>query len=132
MRKNTYLIRIDKNRNWMKEYREVSREELDELIKKVGHDILNICSRGDEGAMAMWACFANRIKNGRYGEMINAYRLLAKDNKSLVEREHELRHAWYKYDELWKIRYYGTVEHYYLKKSQEAKETMEKYLKREE
>lgn len=76
----------------------------------------------------MWACFKSRISSGCYGDMINAYSLLTDDYKSLVDREHELRHAWYHYMELWQIRYYGTVEEYFLKQAATAKEHLSKYI----
>lgn len=123
---NTYLVRVDKYGQWNdSEYREVTTEELDTLISKFGDNALSICSRGNEGAMVMWAYFKNIICRGCYEDMINAYRLMSHDSKSLVEREHELRYAYERYRELWQIRYYGSVEKYYLKKAEEAKHTFE-------
>lgn len=128
MKKDFYYVPVDKYGNWTDtEYRRVSREELDKLEEKYGRAVLKICSNGNIGAMAMWACFKNVIDGGCYGDMINAYRLLADDHNSLVDREHELRHAWNHYEELVRIRHYGTVENYYLERAKKAKERYEKY-----
>lgn len=110
-------------------YRTVTKEELDKLLEKFGNRVLQICERGNLGAMAMWAVFKSRICCGCYSDMINVYRLLSGDNQSLVDREHELRHAYREYEELWQIRYFGTVEEYYLEHAREAKEHFEKYAK---
>ena len=133
MKKDFYFVSVDENNKYTScQYRKVTREELDKLIDVFGKRVLEICSNGKEGAMAMWACFKNQINQGCYSDMINAYRLLADDSKSLVDREHELRHAWCEYKELTQIRYYGSVEEYYLKKAKEAKERFERYAKTEE
>lgn len=125
-----FMIQVDAHKNWAPgKYREVTRDELDALLEHFGHKVLNICSNGCEGAMAMWACFKSNINGGCYSDMINAYRLLTDDRKSLVDREHELRHAWNQYEELWQIRYFGTVEAYYLDEAKRAKEYRERYLK---
>lgn len=125
-----FLVQVDQNKKWSPgEYREVTREELDELIECFGNRVLRMCSNGKEGAVAMWACFKSAINHGCYSDMINAYRLLSDDPKSLVDREHELRHAWNEYQELWRIRYYGTVEAYYLEQAQKAKEYRERHMK---
>lgn len=128
MKKDFYYVQVDEYKKWSSgKYRKVTADELDELLKVFGDKVLNLCSNGSEGAMAMWACFKSRINGGCYSDMINAYRLLTDDSKSLVDREHELRHAWDEYEELWRIRYFGTVENYYLKKASEARERYEKY-----
>lgn len=133
MQKNTrYFVRVDKYGVWTPtEYREVTRDELDSLIIKFGNRVLDICSRGQEGAMIMWAFFKSRIRNGSYEDMINAYRLMSTDHKSLVDRETEIRHLWQQYEELWQIRYYRTVEEYYLKKAEEARQLRDSHLKNE-
>lgn len=128
-----FFVQVDQYKKWSPgKYREVTREELDELLEHFGNRVLRMCSNGSEGAMAMWACFKSNINHGCYSDMINAYRLLTDDSKSLVDREHELRHAWNEYEELWQIRYYGTVEAYYLEQAQKAKEYRERYLTAEE
>lgn len=123
-----YLVQVDANKKWTPcTYREVDEEELDAILDYYGGTILRIVSNGNKGAMAMWACFKSRIAGGCYSDMINAYRLLSDDSKSLVDREHELRHIWNQYEELWRIRYYGTVEAYYLAKAEKAREYFDKY-----
>lgn len=126
--KKEFYVQVDENKKWSSgKYRKVTREELDEILDTFGKEVLKLCSNGNQGCMAMWACFKNRINGGCYGDMINAYSLLSDDSKSLVDREHELRHALNHYHELWKIRYYGTVEEYYFARAKEAKEKYEKY-----
>ncbi len=112
-------------------YRKVNAEELDEILKKYGDRVLSICSSRSRGAMTMWACFKSRINSGCYSDMINAYTLLSDDPKSLHEREHELRHAWDEYEELWAIRYHGTLEQYYLDEAKKAREHAERYQQTE-
>lgn len=127
-----FFVQVDQYKKWSPgKYREVTCDELDELLEHFGNRVLRMCSNGSEGAMAMWACFKSNINGGCYSDMINAYRLLTDDSKSLVDREHELRHAWNEYKELWQIRYYGTVEAYYLEQAQKAKEYRERHLKAE-
>lgn len=124
-----YYIRVDRYGKWTPcEYRKVSCEELDELIDHYGKHMLSLCSNGEHGAMAMWAFFKNKIGKGCYNDMINAYRLLSNDSKSLVGREHELRHVWEEYEELWRIRYHGTVEAYFLSKAEESRKRQKKYM----
>ena len=128
MRRGFYYVPVDEHNHWSPvKYRKVTADELDKLLDIFGERVLKICSNGSEGAMAMWACFKSRINGGCYSDMINAYRLLTDDSKSLVDREHELRHAWDEYETLWQIRYFETVENYYLKQASEAKERYEKY-----
>lgn len=128
-----YMVQVDEYMHWTpSKYRPVTAEKLDEILDKYGRAILNIVSNGEKGAMAMWACFKDRISGGSYSDMINAYRLLTDDSKNLVEREHELRHLWDKYEELWCIRFFGTVEAYHLEKAQIAKEHFERYCKAKE
>ena len=131
MQNNTrYFVRVDHYGVWTPtEYREVTRDELDSLIIKFGNRVLDICSSGQEGAMIMWAFFKSRIRNGSYEDMINAYRLMSTDHKSLVDRETEIRHLWQQYEELWQIRYYGTAEEYYLKRAEEARQFRDSHLK---
>ena len=129
MRREAYFVRVDEFNKWTPcKYRKVDADELDKILEEYGKKVLEICSNGQRGAMAMWACFKSRINGGCYGDMINAYRLLVDDSKSLVDREHELRHAWEEYNELWRIRYFGSVEEYHIQKAKEAKEQMEKYM----
>ena len=124
-----YLVQVDKNGYWASgKYREVSKSELDDLVDAYGKKVLSICSNGSTGVMSMWACFKSRISGGCYSDIINAYSLLSDDTKSLVDREHELRHAWKEYEELWRIRYFGSVSEYYIAKAKEAKEREESYL----
>lgn len=131
-KQETYLIQVDAYKKWTPgTYRAVSKEELDDLLDYYGGTILRMVSNGQNGAMAMWACFKSRIAGGCYSDMINAYRLLSGDMKSLVDREHELRHLWCQYEELWRIRYYGTVEAYHLDRAKKAKEYFEKYAPKE-
>ena len=130
MNQKTYLVRVDERKEWTPiNYREVTKEELDDLLEVYGGKVLSICSNGKQGSMSMWACFKNHISKGCYSDLINAYRILSDDNKSLVDREHELRHAWNQYIELWRIRHFGSVENYYLEKANEAKEYFERYNK---
>ena len=132
-KKEYYMVRVDENGIWTPcKYRKVTREELDKLVEDYGKKVLALCSNGNIGAMSMWACFKSRICSGCYSEMINMYRLLSNDNKSLVDREHELRHMWYQYEELWQIRVAGSVADYYLKKAEESKEHFENYYKEDE
>lgn len=124
-----YYVRVDERGKWDPcKYRKVSRDELDRLVDDYGKMVLRMCSNGTQGAMSMWACFKNSIFGGCYSDMINAYRLMSGDSKSLVDREHELRHAWNQYEELYRIRYHGSVEQYHLKRAKEAKERFEKYM----
>ena len=111
------------------EYHKLTAEQMDEAVKKWGDKVLRIVGNGKEGAMAMWACFKNVINGGCYSDMINAYRLLTDDHKSLVDREHELRHTWNKYYELFKIRYWGSLENYYKAEAEDAKKHFERYFK---
>lgn len=126
MEKQTkFLVRVDQYGNWTEDkYREVTREELDEILAKFSRQLMDLVS-GKTGAMAMWACFKNVTCSvsgcGGYSDAINAYRMLTDDHKSLEDREHELRHFWKKYEELKQIRYHGSVEAFYLKKVEEAK-----------
>lgn len=130
--KKQFLVQVDAHKRWTPgTYRVVTKEELDDLLSHYGGTILRLVSNGERGAMAMWACFKSNINGGCYGDMINAYRLLTDDSRSLVDREHELRHLWYQYEELWRIRYYGTVEAYHLKRAAEAKEHYDKYAPKE-
>jgi len=131
--KREFLIQVDEYGNWTDgKYRKVSAEELDKILEQYGARVLSICSNGKEGAMIMWACFKSRINHGCYSDMINAYRLLSDDARSLVDREHELRHLWDKYEELWAIRYHGTLENYYREEAEKAREYAERYQKKEE
>lgn len=124
---NTYRVRVDIHKNWTtNQFREVTSEELDAILEHFGNKVLYLCSNGTQGAMTMWAVFKNRINHGCYSDIINAYRLMSGDRKSLVDREHELRQAWKEYEELWQIRYHGSVEQYYLDRAQEAKEFFDK------
>ena len=128
MKKEFYFIRVDEYNNWTPaKYRKVTCEELDSILDLYGDKVLRLCSNGKQGSMTMWAYFKNRISSGCYSDMINAYQLLSDDNRSLVEREHEFRHAYEEYLELWRIRYFGSVEEYYLKKAEEAAENIKKY-----
>ena len=118
-----FLIQVDEYGNWTEgKYREVDAAELDKILKKYGDKVLSICESRERGAMIMWACFKSRINSGSYADLINAYALLSDDPKTLHEREHELRHAWDEYEELWAIRYHGTLEQYYLDEAKRAKE----------
>lgn len=124
--KKEYLVPVGASNEWLgNKYRKVSREELDKILEIYSNDILKIISNGEQGVMTMWAYFKNRLCGGCYGDIINAYRILSNDNKSLVDREHELRHAYQRYKELWRIRYFGSVEAYHLAKAKEAKEKLE-------
>ena len=126
-KQNTYLIRVDIHKNWTpNQFREVTADELDDILKFYGDRILQICSNGTQGAMTMWAVFKSRINHGCYSDIINAYRMMSGDSKSLVDREHELRHAWKEYEELWQIRYHGSVENYHLEKAKQAKNVFAK------
>lgn len=125
-----YLVPVDKNDKYTPcSYRAVTADELDRLLEKFGNRVLDIVASGERGAMAMWACFKSRISDGCYSDIINAYQLLTNDSKSLVEREHELRHAYNEYHELWCICYFGSVENYYLKKAEDARQHFERYAK---
>lgn len=128
-----FLIRVDEYNRWTHDkYREVTADELDKIIDGFGRSILSIVSHGTRGAMTMWACFLNCIQGGCYGDVINAYRIMSDDPVSLVNHEHELRHLWQQYQELHAIRYYGSLEAYYLEKAKRAKETFDKYAPKEE
>lgn len=128
-----FWVQVDAYKHWTPgTYRSVTKDELDALIDHYGGTIMRLVSNGEQGAMAMWACFKSNISGGCYSDMINAYRLLTDDKKSLVDREHELRHLWKQYEELYRIRYYGTVEAYHLKRAAEAKERFEKYMPKEQ
>lgn len=123
-----YYVRVDKNNNWTStKYRKVTDKELDKIIIYFKNKILQICSNGSQGAMTMWAYFKNLTCAGCYNDIINAYSLLSNDYKSLVDREHEFRHLWNQYRELYKIRYYGSVEEYHLAMAKNAKNDFEKY-----
>lgn len=127
-----FWIQVDEHKKWTPcKYRKVNEAELDMLLDHYGAMILRIVSNGQEGAMAMWACFKNCISGGCYSEMINAYRLLSGDSKSLVDREHELRHLWNQYEELWRIRYHGSVENYHIKRAADARAHFLKYCQKE-
>lgn len=127
-KKDFYYIRVDEKGIWTPcKYRKVTREELDKILDTYGKKVLAICSNGTIGAMSMWACFKSRICSGCYSEMISMYQLMSNDTKSLVDREHELRHMWYQYEELWQIRVAGSVENYYLNKAEESKKHFENY-----
>lgn len=132
-KKDYYYVRVDEKGVWTPcKYRKVTREELDKILDNYGKRVLALCSNGTIGAMAMWACFKSRICSGCYSEMISMYQLLSNDTKSLVDREHELRHMWYQYEELWQIRVAGSVENYYLNKAEESKKHFENYCKEDE
>lgn len=127
-----FLVRVDQYGNWTEDtYRAVTREELDDILEKYSRQLMDLVA-GKTGAMAMWACFKNVTSAvsgcGGYGDAINAYRMLTDDHKSLEDREHELRHFWKKYEELKQIRYHGTVEAYYLKRAEEAKNRQTRVL----
>lgn len=125
-----FLVQVDEYKKWTPcVYRTVTMDEMDALLAHYGGMVLRLVSNGTQGAMAMWACFKSNINGGCYSDMINAYRLLTDDSRSLVDREHELRHLWNQYKELWQIRYYGTVEAYHLKRAAEAKERLDRYAK---
>ena len=127
-KKDFYYIRVDEKGLWTPcKYRKVTREELDKILDTYGKKVLAICSNGTIGTMSMWACFKSRICSGCYSEMISMYQLMSNDTKSLVDREHELRHMWYQYEELWQIRVAGSVENYYLNKAEESKKHFENY-----
>ena len=131
-----FLVRVDQYGNWTEDkYREVTRDELDEILEKYSRQLMDLVS-GKTGAMAMWACFKNVTSAvsgcGGYADAINAYRMLTDDHKSLEDREHELRHFWKKYEELKQIRYHGTVEAYHLERATEAKNRRERILKKQE
>lgn len=131
MKRESYMVRVDKFNKWTPcEYRSVDADELDKILEEYGKRVMSICSNGQMGAMAMWACFKSRINGGCYSDIINAYRLLTDDSKSLVDREHELRHVWQEYEELWRIRYFGSVEEYHLQKAKEAKEEFQKRMEK--
>lgn len=128
VKREFYYVPVDKNNRWTPcNYRKVTCEELDKILQVYREEILKMCKNGSQGAMTMWAYFKNVTCSDCYGDMVNAYSLLSNDHKSLVTREHEFRHMWNNYQELWRIRYFGTLEEYYLKKAAEAKERMEKY-----
>lgn len=127
-----FLVRVDEYGNWTEDkYREVTREELGKILEKYSRQLMDLVC-GKTGAMAMWACFNNVTSAvsgcGGYGDVINAYRMLTDDHKSLEDREHELRHFWKKYEELKQIRHYGTVEAYHLKCAEEAKNRQTRVL----
>lgn len=123
-----YLVPVDQCGNYTPcKYRKVNEAELDSLLDKYGKKVLRMCSNGTQGAMTMWACFKSRIDGGCYHDMINSYCILTDDSKSLVDREHELRHAFAQYEELWRIRYHGTVENYYLERAKKAGEHYRRY-----
>lgn len=129
MKQDYYYVRVDERGKWEPcKYRKVTCDELDKLVDDYGKTVLRMCSYGTQGVMAMWACFKNCIDGGCYSDMINAYRLMSGDSKSLVDREHELRHAYKQYEELYRIRYYGSVEQYHLKMAEEARERLCKYI----
>ena len=129
MKREHYYIEVDEYGKWQYgKYRKVTADELDIILDDYAGKILKICSKGNKGAMIMWACFKSRLCGGCYHDMINSYSLLTDDSKSLVDREHELRHLWEEYETLWQIRYYGTVEQYYLDEAAKAKEHYEKYI----
>ena len=133
MRQEFYYAQVDPKTNdysWTEcKYHKLTLEQMDDALQKWGNKVLHIVSNGKEGAMAMWACFKSHINSGCYSDMINAYRLLTDDHKSLVDRERELRHAWNHYEELWQIRYYGTVENYLKEELERAKERYQRYCK---
>lgn len=130
--KKEFLVQVDEYGNWTEgKYRKVDKDELDKLVEKYGNMVLSICSNRAKGAMIMWACFKSRINSGCYSDMINAYALLTDDHESLHAREHELRHLWDKYEELWAIRYYGSLENYYLEEAKKAREYFERNTKEE-
>lgn len=130
MKREFYYVRVDaRNKFTPTKYHKVTCEELDEMIDVFADRVLSICSNGNNGAMTMWACFKSALCRGCYSDLINAYRLLSGDSKSLVDREHELRHAWEEYIELKRIRLYGSLYEYYMKKAEESKRVYDKYIK---
>ena len=127
MEQETFWVQVDEWGNWSPcKYREVTADELDKLIDLYGKRVLQLVSRGREGAMVMWAVFKNRITGEGFSDLSNAYRLLTDDTPCLLTREHELRHAYEQWEELFRIRYYGSVAAYYLHKADEAT----KYIQR--
>ena len=128
MNEKTYQVRVDELGNWRKStYRKVTETELDKLIEEYGKKVMEICMRGQNGAMTMLAFSKNAVSGGSYEEMICAYELLSEDTKSLVDREHELRFAWEHYQELQRIRCFGTLENYYLEQAKEARANLTIY-----
>ena len=125
-----FLVRVDENGKWTStKYRKVGVKELDEILDKYRAELRRICGNGKQGAMTMWAFFRNKIDGGCYSDLINAYDLLGDDSKSLVDREHEFRHLFNQYEELWQIRYHNSVEEYHLGKAEDAKKKLDDYLK---
>lgn len=126
-----YYVPVEVNGDWNScKYRKVSLEELDELLDLYRNKVLEICRNGEKGVMAMWAFFKNTM-GVAYTDMANAYDLLTDDHKSLVDREHELRHEYNHFKELHHIRYYGSVEEYHLVCADNAKKRLGKYTMEE-
>lgn len=120
MLREFYWVPTDKFGNWTPDNEiKMTADELDKIIDKYEGQIYRMIE-GREGAMTMWACFLNHMDKG-YSSAINSFRLLTNDHRSLVDREHELRHKWNQYRELQHIRYYGSSTEYYEHMVEECK-----------
>lgn len=123
----TYKVPVDPHGNWIENRGGVyilDEETLDKIISKYEGEIYRLIE-GRKGVMAMWACFLNHLSirgTCSYSSAINAYCIMSDDHKSLVDREHELRHKWNQYEILWKIRYHGSLTQYYEDKLKEKRE----------
>ena len=111
MKLEYYWVPTDKFGNWTPDKEiKMTADELDKIIDKYEGEIYRMIE-GREGAMTMWACFLNHMQKG-YSSAINSFHLLTNDHRSLVDREHELRHKWNQYRELQNIRYHGSEREY--------------------
>lgn len=125
MTKTTFLVRVDEYGNWTrKQYREVTADELDVILDKYSRKIKNTIS-GNSGAVAMQSCF-NSITSG-YESSEGA------DNAQTPKGcEYILRLLLTRYDELKRIRTYGSVEQYHISKANKARELQKRILKDQE
>lgn len=125
MTKTTFLVRVDEYGNWTrKQYREVTADELDVILDKYSRKIKNTIS-SSSGAVAMQSCF-NSITSGYESPE-------GTDNvQTPKDCEYVLRLLLTRYDELKRIRTYGSVEQYHISKANKARELQKRILKDQE
>lgn len=122
MKMESYKVPVDQFYNWTWDrYLEVSEAELDKIIRIYAKRVMDRCE-GPNGAMAMWAYFEEKTNNGGYEAACNAYRLLSGDNKTLTDREHELRRLFEQWRELWAIRYFDSYSNYLREKADDVEQ----------
>ena len=125
MTKTTFLVRVDERGNWTrKKYREVTADELDVILDKYSRKIKNTIA-SNKGAVAMQSCFNSIASGYEYPEG-------ADNTQTPKDCEYVLRLLLTRYDELKRIRTYGSVEQYHLSKANKARELQRRILKDQE